>query len=551
MEYIASEYKPLNDISMSNMSLREIIVAIYVRLSKEDLDSGERESESIQNQKAMLLNYAINRGWQVYNIYCDEDYSGAYAGSDNDRPEFNRMMNDASQNKFGIVLCKSQSRFSRNMEVIEQYIHGRFVEWGIRFVSLVDNADTEIKGNKKARQINSLMNEWYLEDLSENIKSVFRYKMEHGEFLAAFPPYGYSKDKNNKNHLVINPNTAPIVRQIFEWHSEGYGAARISRMLNDRGIPNPRKQQELDGLRKTYMYSPNEMGCWSTTTIGDILNNQVYCGDVVQHKVEKVSYKSKVIRKVSTDNNIIISDMHEPIISREVFKETQERLSKRRKATGTGKVHILSGKVFCHYCGKPMQKNHGVSSKAGHIGYLRCRDKYSYAAKDRCPTPNIRMDYILDALQIQLINKFKNIAVENLDEDFINELLNKTDDKNALLSTELTNLKKEQGKITNSQKNLYNDRLNDIISLTEYLNYNKDFIERLEKIEKRIAEIEKQFVVKDETQKRANVRAALMSFLETKCIDRKIIDHLVERIEFGEINEETGNPTLKIFWAWD
>lgn len=551
MEYIASQYKQQSDILKNNISLKSVIVAIYVRLSKEDLDSGERESESIQNQKAMLLNYAINRGWQVYNIYCDEDYSGAYAGSDNDRPEFNRMMNDASQHKFGIVLCKSQSRFSRNMEVVEQYIHGRFIEWGIRFVSLIDNADTEVKGNKKARQINSLMNEWYLEDLSENIKSVFRYKMEHGEFLAAFPPYGYSKDKDNKNHLVINPDTAPIVKQIFEWHSEGYGAAKISRMLNDKDIPNPRKQQELDGLRKTYMYSPEEMGRWSTTTIGDILNNQVYCGDVVQHKVEKISYKSKIIRKVSADNIIIIKNMHEPIISREMFEETQERLSKRRKATGTGKVHILSGKVFCHYCGKPMQKNHTVSSKAGHIGYLRCRDKYSYAEKDRCFTPNIRIDYILNALQMQLINKFKDIAIDSLDEDFINELLNKNNNKKALLEAELTNMKKEQVKIANNQKNLYNDRLNDIISVTEYLNYNRGFVERLEDIEKRIAEIEKQLTANNNTRDRENVRKALMNFFETKCIDRKIIDHLVERIEFGEINAETGNPTLKIYWAWD
>ena len=246
------------------------LAAIYVRLSKEDLNSGEHESESIRNQKSMLLDYAASKRWIVYKVYCDEDYSGAYAGRENTRPEFNRMIEDAKNGEFGIVLCKSQSRFSRNMEVIEQYVHGGFVEWGIRFVSLTDNADTDVKGNKKARQINSLINEWYLEDLSENIKAVFHDKMKRGEFLAPFPPYGYSKDPLNKNHLVVNPRTAPVVRQIFIWHSEGYGAAKISRMLNDRGIPNPRKQQEEDGLRKTYYYTPDEKGLWSTTSISDI-----------------------------------------------------------------------------------------------------------------------------------------------------------------------------------------------------------------------------------------------------------------------------------------
>lgn len=526
-------------------------VAIYVRLSKEDLYSGERESESIQNQKSMLFTYAADRQWQIYNIYCDEDYSGAYSGSDNDRPEFNRMINDASQKKFDIILCKSQSRFSRNMEVIEQYINGRFYEWGIRFVSLIDNADTEIKGNKKARQINGLINEWYLEDLSENIRAVFKHKMEKGEFLAAFPPYGYSKDKENKNHLVINPNTAPVVKQIFEWHGEGYGAAKISRMLNDKGIPNPRKQQELDGLRKTYMYAPDETGCWSTTTVGDILNNQVYCGDVVQHKVEKVSYKSKVIKKVMENNRIIIKDMHEPIVSREVFGETRARLSKHRKAAGTGKVHILSGKVFCHYCGKPMQKNHGVSSKAGHIGYLRCRDKYSYAEKNRCPTPNIRIDYIMEALQIQLIEELKNIAIDNLDDKFVIELLNKHNDKNIFFVNELTNLKKEEEKILNNQKNLYSDRLNDIISVAEYLSYNKGFNDRLNEIRNRISETERELKNKNSVQKRDNIKKSLISFLNKKDIDREIIDNLVDRIEFGEINEKTGKPILKIIWAWE
>ena len=526
-------------------------VAIYVRLSKEDLDNGEYESESIQNQKSMLLNYAIDHSWQIYNIYCDEDYSGAYAGADNKRPEFNRMITDASQKKFNIILCKSQSRFSRNMEVIEQYIHGRFAEWGIRFVSLIDNADTNIKGNKKSRQINSLINEWYLEDLSENVKAVFKDKMLRGEFLAAFPPYGYSKDKTNKNHLVINPDTAPVVKQIFLWHSEGYGTAKISRMLNDKGIPNPRKQQEIDGLRKTYMYNTNESGRWSTTTIGDILNNQVYCGDVVQHTVEKVSFKSKVQRKVNFEDRIIIKNKHEPIITREMFEETQERLSKHRKASGTGKVHILSGKVFCHYCGKPMQKNHGKSAKAGHVGYLRCRDKYSYAEKDRCPTPNIRVDAILGALQMQLIERFKNIAVENLDEQFIRELLNKDRGKSNILKVELSKLRTEQEKISRSQRNLYYDRLNEVISVEEYLNYNKGFIERADEISKRIDEIEKQLGKPDDTKKGENVRKSLLMFLETKCIDREIINNLVDRIEFGEINEETGNPILKIFWEWD
>lgn len=530
------------------LKMKETLVAIYVRLSKEDLNSGESESESIKNQKSMLMNYAMEKHWQIYNVYCDEDYSGAYAGEDNDRPDFNRMIADAEQGKFGIVLCKSQSRFSRNMEVIEQLIHGKFVEWNVRFVSIIDNADTEVKGNKKARQINSLINEWYLEDLSENIKAVFRDKMKHGEYLAAFPPYGYSKDDKHKNHLVINPHTSLVVKQIFEWHAEGYGAAKICRMLNDQGIPNPRKQQEIDGLRKTFFYGPDEIGPWSTTTIGDILNNQVYCGDVVQHLKEKISYKSKVTRKVAKDQRIIIPNMHEPIISREMFEETQERLGKRRKATGTGKVHILSGKVFCHYCGKPMQKNHSKN----HIEYLRCRDKYAYASRDRCPTPNIRIDRILLALQIQLIDKFKNIAVDELDENITAMMLSKNDAKRNFNQTELERLVGENEKLEKNLRNLYSDRLNEIISVEQYMEYNKSLRERQSEIAGKISTLKQEL---DDGQDKCHtiedVRKSVLYFLENHCIDREIIDNLVDRIEFGEINPETGSPKLKIFWAWD
>lgn len=373
-------------------------VAIYTRLSKEDLDKRETVSESIRNQESMLLSYAEEQGWEVYDVYRDEDYSGAYAGDENLRPQFNRMIADAEKHKFNIILCKSQSRFSRNMEVVEQYIHGRFAEWGIRFISLIDNADTDIKGNKKSRQINSLVNEWYVEELSDNIRAVFRNKMTEGECLMAFAPYGYMKDPNRKNHLIINPKTAPTVKRIFDWHAEGYGAERISRMLNDEGIPCPRKQQELDGKRKKLIYAPDDMGRWSATSVGDILRNQVYCGDIVQHTVEKVSYKSRKRRNLDREEWIIKKDMHEPIVSREMFEAAQKRLGTNRTAAGTGKVHILAGKVFCHCCGKPMQKN----SSKGSYEYLRCRDKYAYSSKDRCLTPNIRIDTILAAMGAEL-----------------------------------------------------------------------------------------------------------------------------------------------------
>ena len=229
------------------MTTSKLRVAIYCRLSEEDRNkqSETDDSNSIQNQKSMLLQYSLEQGWEVYNIYSDDDYTG----SDRRRPEFNRLLDDAENHKFDIVLCKTQSRFTRELELVEKYIHGLFPLWGIRFISIVDNADTANKGNKKSRQINGLVNEWYLEDMSENIKSVLTDRRKNGYHIGAFALYGYKKDPDQKGHLIIDEEAAKVVREVFTLFSQGYGKTAIARILNDRGIPNPTEYKRLHGLR--------------------------------------------------------------------------------------------------------------------------------------------------------------------------------------------------------------------------------------------------------------------------------------------------------------
>lgn len=200
-------------------------VAIYCRLSAEDRDklSKNDDSASIQNQKDMLIKHAISNGWEIYGIYSDDDYSGA----DRNRPEFNRLIQDAKARRFDTVLCKSQSRFTREVELVEQYIHTLFPTLGIRFISLVDNADTEDRGNKKSRQINALVNEWFLEELSDSIKSVLTSRREQGLHIGSFAPYGYAKDPYAKGHLIIDDEAAAVVRRIFALYLAGKGKQSI------------------------------------------------------------------------------------------------------------------------------------------------------------------------------------------------------------------------------------------------------------------------------------------------------------------------------------
>ena len=182
-------------------------VAIYCRLSEEDRckTAPQEDSNSIQNQKALLQQYAQQAGWEIHRIYTDEDYSGM----DRHRPAFCAMLQDAQAGLFQTILCKSQSRFTRDMELVEHYLHRKFPEWGIRFLALADHVDTEVKGNKKARQINALINEWYLEDLSENIRMGLNHKRQQGLHIGSFPLYGYQRLPTQKGHLVSDTLRAP------------------------------------------------------------------------------------------------------------------------------------------------------------------------------------------------------------------------------------------------------------------------------------------------------------------------------------------------------
>ena len=342
--------------------------AIYCRLSRED-EEKQSESESIQNQKSMLIKYALDKGWDIYNIYCDEDYSGI----DRERPAFRQLIADAEARRFDIVLVKTQSRFTRDMELVEKYIHGLFAEWGIRFVATVDNVDTDIKGNKKARQINGLINEWYLEDLSGNVRAVLDHKRHSGRYIASFALYGYRKDPADHNRLVIDPPAAAVVRRIFALYVQGAGAGKIAQTLNAEAIPPPsvyRAAQSGQPAAKPTL--------WSKATVRRILSNSTYVGDMEQGRVRKLNYKSKKAIRLPRDEWIIVPGTHEGIISRRRFAAVQKQLAARSRAAHGETQHPLAGLVRCGMCGGKMEL-----TGSGPRRYYRC----CTAAKSRAACP--------------------------------------------------------------------------------------------------------------------------------------------------------------------
>lgn len=514
-------------------------VAIYPRLSEEDRFKKNEtdESESIQNQKSMLIEYALEHDWEIYDIYCDEDWSGA----DRNRPEFNRLLKDAEEKKFDIVLCKTQSRFTRELELVEKYIHGLFPIWGIRFVSIVDHADTEIKGNKKARQINGLINEWYLEDLSENIKSVFANKMKNGQHIGAFALYGYKKDPDKKGHLIIDEEAAKIVREVFNLFVQGYGKTNIARILNERGIPNPTEYKRQQGLR----YNQAKDTCstlWKYFAISDMLTNQIYIGNMVQGRYSSVSYKTHKCKPNPKDKWIIVENTHEPIIDRELWNRAQALIKQRAKPFSKGEIGLFARKAKCMYCGYTLRTTKHMKGQY----YLTCPTRY--VSKDACDGAMVSV-ITLEKVVLQELHKLNE---QYLNEELLEEKANfngRAIEQIEKCKTEIANYQKRNADCSAKVKALYKDKLNGIITEDEFIDLSHEFHKEKAQTAKLIEELEQQLEdINKKICQSDNCRELVKQYTNAEHLTREMVDILIDHIEVGRRIPKTKNRPIDIYW---
>ena len=512
--------------------------AIYCRLSEEDRNKQFEtdDSNSIQNQKAMLLQYAMEQGWEVYNLYSDDDYTG----SDRRRPEFNRLLEDAKAHRFDIVLCKTQSRFTRELELVEKYIHGLFPIWGIRFVSIVDNADTANKGNKKSRQINGLVNEWYLEDMSENIRSVLTNRRQNGFHIGAFALYGYKKDPDQKGHLIIDEEAAAVVREVFTLFSQGYGKTAIARMLNDRGIPNPTEYKRLHGLRYQQPKRKNST-LWKYFAISDMLTNEIYIGNMVQGKYGSVSYKTKQNKPRPQNEWFRVEGTHEAIIDRSLWNRVQSMIAQRAKPFDCGTVGLFARKAICANCGYTMR-----SSKNRGRHYLQCSNRH--VAKDAC----IGSFISVEKLERMVIDELNRLAAAYLDKDELERSIEFCESlqgqKRQLLDT-LSAYEKKIAEYTKGLRDLYMDKVKGLLNDSDFSALSKEFSSeksRLERVlldgQRQLAELEDRIAVGD------NRKALVERYINLEHLTREIVEILIDHITVGKRISGTKDVPIEIHW---
>ena len=516
--------------------------AIYCRLSKED-ETKTGESESIQNQKSMLIQYAIEKELDIYQIYSDEDYSGI----DRNRPAFNSMIQAASEHKFDVVLAKTQSRFTRDMELVEKYLHGKFVEWGIRFIAVVDHVDTNDTANKKSRQINGLINEWYLEDLSTNVRSVLDHKRKEGQYIAAFALYGYRKDPAVKGRLQIDPEAAEVVKRIYAMALCGVGAHKIAQILNEEGVPSPTayKQQNGDGYHLTRKTSHEPL--WSSGTIYQMLHNQTYAGDLVQGRHKKVSYKSKRTVWLPKSQWIVVENTHEAIIDKESYAMVQRMMQRRTRSGAGGMIHPLARKAVCSCCGCIMEQT-GRPPKADgtRVRYVRCRTHQR--APKRCGNGTCTN---LNDLQELVLRRIREYAEDYFDPEKV-ELPQRHDpvrQREQARRDELKRLKSEVDRRRRAMQELYLDKVSGLIDTVQFSEMNQTFLEEVKKAETRInlleTELEQQ---QEETSVVQTQMQRVCELAQVSQLTRELVILLVHRVVVSPKDPLTGEQKITIEW---
>ncbi len=384
-------------------------VGIYVRLSQEDMRTGE--SLSVENQKMILTKYVKEQGWNIYNIYVDDGYTG----TDFNRPAVQQLLEDAKTGKINLIIVKDLSRFGRNYIQIGQYIDYIFPSYNIRFIALNDNVDTANKDTSAMDMmpIVNLFNEWHSASTSKKIKSVFEASAKAGRYKTSFAAYGYTKADDSNHTPVIDPEAAEVVRRIFTLRSQGLSARHIADVLNSENIMIP----------SDYIYAkigkPNPKftrHLWCQSTIRSILNNQIYIGNLAQQKTTTISHKNHKSIKKEMSDWVIAENTHEAIIDKNLWDKCQEIEASvsRGKRTKQGVTKPLSGLMYCVDCGYKMKL---AGKSVIRNGEKIRRDFYnctSYAAFGKCGCTS---HYILlkeiEAAVLADIRSMAKLAVEN------------------------------------------------------------------------------------------------------------------------------------------
>lgn len=379
----------------------------YLRLSRDDERSGE--SLSIENQRVILTKFIKEHGWELVDSYIDDGLTG----TNFDRPQFQRMIDDVRNGRINCVVVKDLSRFGRNYIQIGEYTDYLFPSLGCRFVAINDGIDTLEKENE-LMPIKNVLNEWYSRDQSKKVKSAKLARAQNGYNLCCYPPIGYLRNPDRKPPYLVDDAAAPLVRRIFDMRCSGMGYRTISSQLNDEGIIPPRDHYYNNIGRE----NPRRVThTWSDITVREILRNEAYIGNLVQFKTGSISYKNHKQIDKPAESWVRVEGSHEPIVSMEQWEKAQElaQKSKTYRSTKAGEISLFSGLLQCADCGMGMKfvrdsNTRKDGQKNNHHAYICCT--YSKGGKAACSPHRTLQSIFSDLILGDIREKANEIAVD-------------------------------------------------------------------------------------------------------------------------------------------
>lgn len=500
-----------------NIKKNEYYTGIYIRLSREDDDS-KLESESITNQKSLLLQYVKENNYRLVDIYIDDGFSG----TNFDRPAFRRMIRDIELGKINMVITKDMSRLGRDYIGTGNLIEKYFPEHHIRYIAVTDNVDTFLDNpSNDIAPFKAIMNDMYAKDISKKIKSSLRAKQKEGKWVGGRTPFGYDPNPEDKNHLIINEEQALIVKRIFDMCLEGLSFFKIAKQLTSEKIKTPAQYYNFK-WKSNYNL---KYGQWHPKTVKDILTNRIYIGDMIQNKRRKVNYKVKRVIKNNPKDYIVVENTHVPIIDRKIFYEVQKRIPKNKGRNEKKEVHLLDGLLYCGDCGYRIS----VTSrrKKDNRCYTICNYYRTYMKERRCTTHSNNYDELEEAIVKQL----KKLCKKYIDKNWIKRNINleSMDDRIRVQNT-IQNLTENLNQMNGNLDDIYIDQLNRKISKEQYIRVKGKVETNIIAIKKQIDNLKQNLQCLKSSDKQ-EIDKYIDDFLSFENPSRELLVNLIDKIE--------------------
>lgn len=506
--------------------------ALYCRLSKDDMLQGD--SESIKTQKAMLTQYAKEHGFLIVEVYVDDGWSGLNF----QRPDFNRMLDDIEAGKIDVVITKDLSRLGRDHLKVGHFTEIYFPMKNVRYIAVNDGVDTANKNNDIAA-LKNVMNEFYSRDNSRKIRSSIRARAKAGLYRTSFNPIGYRKSPDNHNKLIVDGETAWIVKRIFELANAGMGAHKIAKTFREEQVPCPSWWLHSRGERdySQRFENPANKYEWSHTVIRNIIANPLYLGHTVMCKTESI-FKVGTFKKVPKADQIRVENTHEPLVSQELFDGANAKILSRRRDTTDNFVSPFSGLVKCGTCGKALGLRYW--GKDRHHIYV-CTT-YAHDTK-ACSDHRIYYEDLYNAVLAD-IQYHARLAYEDRDKAVALAMkMNAKADGNEGKSNEskLKQAKKRYDEVTRLFDRLYEDSLSGRISNDNFTRLIDKYQTEQEQLLGQIQNLENALQEVKDSQTNAVQWAALMAdYVGIRELTAENLNLLVERIEVFDRTETDG-----------